>query len=542
MNAKTTLQFAPLMLLVSMFAAVGAFAQSAPASLASADSAFEKGRHDEALALYDKVLESEPGNIQALVRSGMLLSWKGQYTAAIERYDRALAVNPENYKAQMERAKVLSWSRRFEESQTAFGAILQAKPDDRDARLGLARVYSWGGNQNRAREEYMKVLDSGREDADALLGIAQTFAWSGDSVTALEWYERALRAEPGKQGALIGRAYIDLWTNARPRAIEAAAELESKSPGNSDVAALRRTIDDTMSFWFRASYDSLEDTDDNQLDTYRVEVGDAISPRVDYRVGFAQSDMSSLTGEATISRAYGAMAFLPGGNNRVELRLGSDRTEGSTGDSDSEVVGGANWNFGTGTRLSGTVGLNRETMIYSPKIADNRIGYDAISSAVTWKFNPTLAAEVRGSVWSLTDYNDRAGYDGTLRWTPRTRQVTWLVGAGYRSFSYDENFDNGYFDPQDYFTYFALLGARGRFGSSAATWDFASEIGLQTFTLGGIETRDDQNLSGILTLGFPVSKWVTFEVYAAHSDSAVQTATGFESDQYGARLRIQRRQ
>jgi len=81
--------------------------------------------------------------------------------------------------------------------------------------------------------------------------------------------------------------------------------------------------------------------------------------------------------------------------------------------------------------------------------------------------------------------------------------VTWLLGAGYRSFSYDLDLDNGYFDPQDYSTYFALLGARGPFGSTSATWDLATEVGRQSFTLAGVDTEDDQTLNGVFHVRLP---------------------------------------
>jgi hypothetical protein len=525
---------------MTMLVAAGdALAQTEPPSIAAADRAFEQGRHDEALALYDKVLESDPSNAQALVRSGMLLSWKDKHVAAIERYDRALALNPDNYKAQLERAKVLSWSRQFDKAADAFATIAEKNPDDREARIGLARVYSWGGNQPRARAEYMKLVEANPADAGALLGVAQTYAWGGDSLAALEWYDKALLAEPGKMEALMGRSYVDLWSGERARSVETAADLGKRFPANSDVQALQRAIDDSMSFWFRTTYDAIEDTDDNQLDTYRVEVGDAISPRVDYRLVLRRSDMTNPSSDAVIDRAAGQLSILPGGGHRFDFIVGSDRTEDTAGERDSEIVGSAVWAFGINRKTSGNVAIARETMIYSTKIADAGIGYDSISANLIQKFSRDMSVEVRGSIWSLTDDNERAGYDGAFRWTPRTGSVRWLAGVGYRAFSYDLNLDNGYFDPTDYSTYFALLGARGNFGSSDATWDLATEVGRQSFTLAGIDTDGDQTLSGILTLGFPVGDWVTIEVYAAHSDSAMQTATGFESDGYGVRLRVQ---
>jgi len=151
-----------------------------------------------------------------------------------------------------------------------------------------------------------------------------------------------------------------------------------------------------MSIWFRTTYDSLEDTDDNHLDTFRIEMGDAISPNVDYRLAVRRSDMTSLTGDAVIDRAAAALIVLPGGGNRLEFIVGSDRTENTAGESDSEIIGSATWGFGASRKTSGYITVARETMIYSPKIADAGIGYDSFSAALIQKLASRVSLELHG--------------------------------------------------------------------------------------------------------------------------------------------------
>ena len=56
-------------------------ATSARADIASADAAFDEDDQAQALELYDEVLTTDPGNVHALLRSGMLLSWSKKYDA-----------------------------------------------------------------------------------------------------------------------------------------------------------------------------------------------------------------------------------------------------------------------------------------------------------------------------------------------------------------------------------------------------------------------------------------------------------------------------
>src|SRR5262245_49089742 len=143
-------------LLLAFLLAVGA----ARADIASADAAFEEDDHAQALKLYDEVLATAPGNVHALLRSGMLLSWDKKYDEALARYERALTREPKNGDVLLERGKVLLWSKRYDEAIGSFSQVLELKPREPWALCGTAEAYAWRGRTTEARPYYVRALEA----------------------------------------------------------------------------------------------------------------------------------------------------------------------------------------------------------------------------------------------------------------------------------------------------------------------------------------------------------------------------------------------
>ena len=78
---------------------------------------------------------------------------------------------------------------------------------------------------------------------------------------------------------------------------------------------------------------------------------------------------------------------------------------------------------------------------------------------------------------------------------------------------------------------------RGTFGSNKNTYSFGADIGLQSFTVGGVDVNSDSVLVLSGALGFPLGRNVTLELFGYWGDYAAQTAAGFESRQLGLRFR-----
>jgi tetratricopeptide (TPR) repeat protein len=530
----------PLRLLMLSFFLLTAVAPLAAEDLITqANQAFAAGDQERALALFEEILASDPDNVDALFRSAQLLSWTRRFPEAIERYERLLLLQPDNVDAMHERAKVLSWSQRFGEAEAAFRSLLERDPSHREAQLGLARVLSWSGQQTAARAEYERVLAQNEADVDATVGVAQTWAWSGNRTIARQWYERALEVDQDFLGSLLGVAYLDLAEGDLRSAARIAAQLASQYPDNSDVASLMRAVETARRPWYRAAWERLADTERNELDISRFEIGWNLPGRAQLSLGISRFDMSSVSGKGRIDSPSIILTANPGTESRIIARIGADFRDDSAGNSSTELIGGLAWqqNFSPNWRM--VVAGDRDSFRYSVRILDE--GITTTTYGVRLHGDPgdyfRMTLGIGGATFS--DDNERLNGDIGLWLRLPAPRMTLQVGYVGRYLDFDQDLPHGYFDPQDFQSHIGQLLGRGNFGSTRSYWDFRVEAGVQSFTLGERKIENDEMFGWLATLGFPLGRVASLEIFGGKSDYALQSATGFESEQYGIRLRLQ---
>jgi tetratricopeptide (TPR) repeat protein len=522
----------------ALWGATSVPAASAGSQLEAADRAFDAGRHDEALALYDDVLRVDPDNVEALVRSGMLLSWARRYDDAVHRYDRALEVAPRNPRAALERAKVLSWARRYDEAARAFGGILERQPDDAEARLGLARAMSWGGQQDAARREYETLLRREPGRPEALVGVAQTYAWSRRPADARLWYARALNARPGMKEALLGLAYLDLDAGELERAAAARDELDRRFPGDPEIQELGSAIRRAKAPWVQGSYDRLDDTDDNELETYRVDSGGLLRGGLSLSGGAARQELRAPSRSARVDSVHGLLRWDPAAKHHLALRAGADRREVTGGSRTTIGIGGIAYTWDLAPQWQLGASAQRDTFLYAVDILagpGNTIEAYELSAAG----RPAAGWQVEGaaSTWDISDGNSRDGLRAAFARVWALGQTRFEAGYVFRWVDYSRDLDHGYFDPSDFTAHLGRLRAAGRFGSTRAYYDASFEAGVQSFTLDGVHVSDDQVVGLDAVAGYPVGAGVAVELFGARSDVALQSGTGFESRRLGLRVR-----
>jgi tetratricopeptide (TPR) repeat protein len=502
-----------------------------------ADEAYAAGDQTRALQLYNQVLEADPSNVHALLRSAALLSWSKQFDEAVARYDRVLKLRPNDTAAMLERAKVLSWARRYPEAAEAFSRILQQSPDNRDARLGLARTLSWSADQRRARAEYTALVKKDSKDVDALVGVAQTHAWSGEPAAARQWYERALAVDPTSVAARIGRAYVDLESD-RAAAVRASDELAREHPSNSDVAELREAVRRAQAPQFEMAHEVLSDSDNNALGVSRLR---ASMPTTAGQLSFtiARHAMDDRLRSGSVSAAHAVFSRRISPRTALRVRGGVDRVTASDGRTSDKPTGGISWSAGSEGKTLAVLSADRDVFKYSVPILDNGITYDTYAARLT--SNAGRFSVQGGAAWAeFSDANARISGDAALLMIARARRVRFTTGYVFRYLDYASSMGNGYFDPQDYASHAVQLGVGGEFGASRGFYSISAEFGTQSFSFRGVETSGDQFTGGTVTVGVPLGSMLLFELSANKSNAAINAASGFESEQFAATLRIRR--
>lgn len=463
--------------------------------------AFVAGDHDRALELYREVLEEQPRNETALLRAGKIHSWQKRFDEALRLYDRLLTVNPDHGVAAAERAKVLSWAGRYDEAFAAFDEYLDRHPDDTDAMVALGRAH----------------------------------AWSGDLRSARGWYGRVLADEPGHVDAKIGLSYVELWSGDAVRAHRMARELAEAHPELPDVVELRRRTARARGPWLRAEASRLDDTDDNKLDVYGLRGGAGVGG-VDLSLGVTRYEMRDPTGNARIDNVSAEAAFRPGRGQRLTLVAGYDDREPTTGDDDGDVLGGLHWRYGLDRAWRFRFSAQRHAIRYNPTITDNGILIDDLAIGVDGRIGSRWSVHAGAAQGDYSDDNDRfqatAGFSHELT---RRRTLRLSTGLGLRFTDFDADTDGGYFDPQDFTSALAHLRGHGEIGTRQR-YRFSLDAGVQSFTLGGVDTDGDFVVIASAGWVFPLGRGLELELFGEWGDYAGLSAAGFESRQAGLRL------
>lgn len=523
--------------LTVLFVAVLSISGATAAGDGEADRAFAAGDHDRALELYERALEDDPDDVRALFRTALLLSWSQRFDEALDRYGRVLELDPDDDRAALERAKVLSWARRFDEAAEAFEDLLERQPDSRDALLGLARTRSWSGRQRAARSAYLELLDRDPGDADAAVGVAQTWAWSDEPRRARTWYRRALEIEPGKREAVLGLAYLDLWRPDRREAGRRVQDLRDRFADDAEVSELAVALDRAGGWWSAVGWDRFDDTDDNRMDVLRIETGTGVGPSLDVAVGVARYDLEGPTGGARIESLHGTAGWQASRADRLTFRLGNDRIESTTGARDGEVIGGVAWRHAPDRIWRLDASWQRDSLRYSPAIADADIVLERASLGATVDLAAAWDVSVTASRWDASDSNARDGQTVEIAYRWPSEPVTLETAYVLDHADWDRDLDNGYFDPQDFLAHLLEARVRGQLPMPGGWWRVTAIAGLQSFELSGVEVDEDTVVGVRARVMVPLGSRFHLDVHAGWSDYAAQTASGFESTTAGARLR-----
>ena len=164
-----------------------------------------QGKHDLALASYDRALALEPSLAEAHCDRGNTLTILKRFDAALESYDRALALRPDYAEALSNRANSLRELKRFDEALKSCDRALALRPD-------LAETFSNRGitlHELRRHEEalasYDRALSIRPKYPEALYNRANALYELKRFTEALASIDRALTARPDYAEALSSR-------------------------------------------------------------------------------------------------------------------------------------------------------------------------------------------------------------------------------------------------------------------------------------------------------------------------------------------------
>ncbi len=158
----------------------------------------QKGRLDEAEAIYDEVLEQDPLNASALHFAGLLQFHRGRCDEAERLLGRSIAFNPEYADAYNNLGNVLRHQKKLVEASACYQRASKIDEKHANALRNLGLVNREIGNLDIAQAALQRYVElnpdcpNGREDLAILLFDSGLY---GESIPH---FEQAMRLKPGR--------------------------------------------------------------------------------------------------------------------------------------------------------------------------------------------------------------------------------------------------------------------------------------------------------------------------------------------------------
>jgi tetratricopeptide (TPR) repeat protein len=162
----------------------------------------EAGRHEEAIAAFDRSLADWPGNAFALINRGNSLDRLGLEDEALASYRRAEEARPGFWTACKAQGIILHRRQRYEEEAEAYHRGLAGGGAESQFLLGATLLRL--GREDEAAGRLLEAVRIDPAHLRAHLRLGEIYARRGDAGRARDHYRRALATDPGNSAAQAG--------------------------------------------------------------------------------------------------------------------------------------------------------------------------------------------------------------------------------------------------------------------------------------------------------------------------------------------------
>jgi len=148
-----------------------------------------------------------------------------------------------------------------------------------------------------------------------------------------------------------------------------------------------------------------------------------------------------------------------------------------------------------------------------------------------------VRVETNAGFADFSDGNTRVSADAGAWyvWPWPKQSLSW--GGVVRYSDYSDNFDNGYFDPQNWIAAVMSLRSDGSIGGSAWSYEAAVEAGTQSFTLDGVDASGELLWNVHALVARPLPRGFSFHIFADFGNSSAASGPGYRSRSGGFRVR-----
>ena len=192
--------------------------ESSPATgmIRLANQIMAKGDAPGAADFYQRALQRDPENLQALVEYGAVMERLGRYDVAAEQYQAALRQRPHDAELLRHHGRTLLALDKPAEAKEEYEKALDRNDEDPKAMNGLGIALDYLGDHEGAQKNFLAVLKEDPHNLNTINNLAYSYILSGDLASAIEQlepYQKDRAASPSLRQNLAlayGLAGMDL--------------------------------------------------------------------------------------------------------------------------------------------------------------------------------------------------------------------------------------------------------------------------------------------------------------------------------------------
>ena len=159
---------------------------------------------EAAEAIYLRLLELNPNDIDARLGLALILSWQDRLEESIHHYQQALRVDPVNIDALIGLARVLGWRGAYQEALHYLGIAMQQNIAKPEVYKTIGDIYMYAGELDAAFNAYQIAVKLAPNRANYYVQAGKVAEWLGNYRVAQQLYLRALEIDPHNSQAYVG--------------------------------------------------------------------------------------------------------------------------------------------------------------------------------------------------------------------------------------------------------------------------------------------------------------------------------------------------
>ena len=198
----------------------------------------KSGKDDDAMPYFQKLIDSNPENIDALVAMGGIFRRTKEYEKSIEVLEKAIAAGAHDPQINYNIGFTYKFMGQYDKAIEYFRSVVDENPNDVLAYNHIGTILAMSKNHEEAINAYKKGLNIDPNHPVLHLNMAKSFEALNQNENAAASYKAALRSKPGWTEAIECYTKLLLSTRHRKTAERLVSQTLGLNPRNAELYIL----------------------------------------------------------------------------------------------------------------------------------------------------------------------------------------------------------------------------------------------------------------------------------------------------------------